>query len=134
MQTAWIQKPSRREKTSTSNVIFLRNLSHKTMMMIKSWKCLLWLCMELYSIPAVSQICRHSRCGFYRANKLLSQHCPCNCGETIRSLNYCRRKGERSFIGCAQLLYIWIQSHFWGKCETSLKFCMSAMIPVREFC
>ena len=28
--------------------------------------------------------------------------------ETIRSLNYCRRKGERSFISCAQLLYIWI--------------------------
>ena len=28
--------------------------------------------------------------------------------ETIRSLNYCRRKGEGNFIGCAQLLYIWI--------------------------
>ena len=26
--------------------------------------------------------------------------------ETIRSLNYCRRKGEGDFIGCAQLLYI----------------------------
>ena len=26
--------------------------------------------------------------------------------ETIRSLNFCRRKGERDFIGCAQLLYI----------------------------
>ena len=26
--------------------------------------------------------------------------------ETIRSLNYCRRKGEGNFIGCAQLLYI----------------------------
>ena len=32
--------------------------------------------------------------------------------ETIRSLNYCRRKSEWSFIGCAQLLYIWIRSHF----------------------
>ena len=32
--------------------------------------------------------------------------------ETIRSLNYCRRKGEGDFIGCAQLLYIWIRSHF----------------------
>ena len=28
--------------------------------------------------------------------------------ETIRSLNYCRRKEEGNFIGCAQLLYIWI--------------------------
>ena len=32
--------------------------------------------------------------------------------ETIRSLNFCRRKGEGDFIGCAQLLYIWIRSHF----------------------
>ena len=32
--------------------------------------------------------------------------------ETIRSLNFCRRKGERDFIGCAQLLYMWIRSHF----------------------
>ena len=53
--------------------------------------------------------------------------------ETIRSLNYCRRKGKGSFIGCTQLLYIWIWSHFWGKCEASLRFCMSTMVPVREF-
>ena len=53
--------------------------------------------------------------------------------ETIRSLNYYRRKGEGYFIGCAQLLYIWIRSHFRGKCEASLRFCMSTMILVREF-
>ena len=54
--------------------------------------------------------------------------------ETIRSLNYYRTKSEGNFIGCAQLLYIWIRSHFWGKCEASLRFCMSTMVPVREFC
>ena len=32
--------------------------------------------------------------------------------ETFRSLNYCRRNCEGSFVGCAQLLYIWIRSHF----------------------
>ena len=32
--------------------------------------------------------------------------------ETIRSLNYCRKKGKGDFIGYVQLLYIWIQSHF----------------------
>ena len=53
--------------------------------------------------------------------------------ETIQSLNYCKRKGEGNFIGCAQLLYIWIQSHFWGKCEASLRFCMSTMVPIKEF-
>ena len=59
---------------------------------------------------------------------------PAIVAETIWSLNYCRRKGKGSFIGCTQLLYIWIRSHFWGKCEASLRFCMSAMVPVREFC
>ena len=53
--------------------------------------------------------------------------------ETIQSLNYYRRKGEGNFIGCAQLLYIWIRIHFWGKCEASLRFCMSTMIPIKEF-
>ena len=28
--------------------------------------------------------------------------------ETVRSLNYCRKKGEGDFIGYAQMLYIWI--------------------------
>ena len=53
--------------------------------------------------------------------------------ETIRSRNYCRMNHKGSFFGCAQLLYIWIRSHFWGKCEASLRFCMSTMIPIREF-
>ena len=58
---------------------------------------------------------------------------PAIIAETIRSLNYCRRKGEGNFIGCAQLMYIWIRSHFWGRCEASIRFCMSTMITVREF-
>ncbi|MFQ6660662.1 hypothetical protein Gotur_029085, partial [Gossypium turneri] len=33
--------------------------------------------------------------------------------ETFRSLNNCRKKGEGHFIGCAQLLNVWIFSHFW---------------------
>ena len=53
--------------------------------------------------------------------------------ETIQFLNYCRRKEENNFIGCAQLLYIWIRNHFWGKCEASFRFCMSTMVPVKEF-
>ena len=59
---------------------------------------------------------------------------PAILAETIRSLNYCRRKREGDFIGCAQLLYIWIRSHFWDKCEASLRFCMSTMVSVKEFC
>ena len=54
--------------------------------------------------------------------------------ETIRSLNFCRRKGEGDFIDCAQLLYMWIRSHFRGKCETSIRFHMSTIILIFEFC
>ncbi|KAG8492169.1 hypothetical protein CXB51_009615 [Gossypium anomalum] len=31
----------------------------------------------------------------------------------LRIDNICRRKGEGRFIGCAQLLNVWILSHFW---------------------
>ena len=37
---------------------------------------------------------------------------PAIVAKTIRSLNFCRRKGEGNFIGYAQLLYMWIRSHF----------------------
>ena len=37
---------------------------------------------------------------------------PAIVAETIRSLNFCRRKGEGDFIDYAQLLYMWIRSHF----------------------
>ncbi|KAG8496185.1 hypothetical protein CXB51_009021 [Gossypium anomalum] len=33
--------------------------------------------------------------------------------ETFRSLSTCRRVGKGRFIGCAQLLNVWILSHFW---------------------
>ncbi|MBA0772134.1 hypothetical protein Gotri_007565, partial [Gossypium trilobum] len=32
--------------------------------------------------------------------------------ETFKSLNACRRVGERRFIGCAQLLLAWFHRHF----------------------
>ena len=56
---------------------------------------------------------------------------PAIVAETIRSLNYCTRENEWSFIGCAQLLYIWVRNHFWGKCEAPLKFCMSNVYQLR---
>ncbi|MBA0624841.1 hypothetical protein Godav_010124 [Gossypium davidsonii] len=32
--------------------------------------------------------------------------------ETIISLNFIRRKGDRRFLRCAQLLFVWMKSHF----------------------
>ncbi|XVF19531.1 hypothetical protein REPUB_Repub11eG0118900 [Reevesia pubescens] len=37
--------------------------------------------------------------------------------ETIRTLNFCRRKGKGRLIGCTQLIYVWLQSHFWGEAK-----------------
>ncbi|MFQ6660010.1 hypothetical protein Gotur_028674 [Gossypium turneri] len=39
--------------------------------------------------------------------------------ETFRSLHACRKKREGLFIGCAQLLNVWVFSHFW-KVERTL--------------
>lgn len=54
--------------------------------------------------------------------------------ETFRSLNFCRRKGEGRFIGCAQLLTIWIKSHFECKESKFRKLYLSASCPILEFC
>ncbi|XVE95416.1 hypothetical protein REPUB_Repub02eG0095200 [Reevesia pubescens] len=35
--------------------------------------------------------------------------------ETIRTLNFCRRKRKGRLIGCTQLIYVWLQSHFGEK-------------------
>ncbi|EOY10682.1 Uncharacterized protein TCM_025984 [Theobroma cacao] len=54
--------------------------------------------------------------------------------ETLRSLNYCRRKGEGRFVGCAQLLSIWIVSHFECKVDKFRKPFHPQTAPIREFC
>ncbi|EOY01013.1 Uncharacterized protein TCM_010930 [Theobroma cacao] len=54
--------------------------------------------------------------------------------ETFRSLNFCRRKGEGRFIGCAQLLTIWIKSHFECKESKFRKLYLSVSCPILEFC
>ncbi|MBA0878645.1 hypothetical protein Goshw_001713 [Gossypium schwendimanii] len=32
--------------------------------------------------------------------------------KTIISLNFIKRKGNGGFLGCAQLLFVWMKSHF----------------------
>ncbi|XVF14269.1 hypothetical protein REPUB_Repub09cG0044100 [Reevesia pubescens] len=59
-------------------------------------------------------------------------HVPSILAETIRTLNFCRRKGKGRLITCTLLLYIWIQSHFWGK--PKIPIFPYTCIPIREFC
>ena len=53
--------------------------------------------------------------------------------KTIRSLNFCHGKGEGQFIGCIQLLYVWIRSHFQGTYTKLLKHYMDTFVPFNEF-
>ncbi|MFQ6634301.1 hypothetical protein Gotur_011361 [Gossypium turneri] len=40
--------------------------------------------------------------------------------ETIISLSFIRRKGDRHFLGCVQLLFIWMKSQFRNRMEGSI--------------
>ena len=62
-----------------------------------------------------------------------ANHVPAIMAETIRSLNFCRRKGGGQFIGCVQLLYVWIRSHFWGMYTKSFKHFMDTFMLLEEF-
>ncbi|XVF07076.1 hypothetical protein REPUB_Repub06bG0106100 [Reevesia pubescens] len=53
--------------------------------------------------------------------------------ETIRTLNVCKRKGKGRMLACTQLLYIWIQSHFWGTPKVPIYPYSGACIPIKEF-
>ncbi|KAG8471740.1 hypothetical protein CXB51_036876 [Gossypium anomalum] len=50
---------------------------------------------------------------FFERSKQGINHVPTILAETFRSLNNCRKVGKGRFIGCAQLLNVWILSHFW---------------------
>ncbi|PPS19410.1 hypothetical protein GOBAR_AA01165 [Gossypium barbadense] len=52
--------------------------------------------------------------------------------ETFRSLSSCRRKREGHFIGCAQLLNVWILSHFW-KVEHTPYHMFSTFAPLEAY-
>ncbi|KAK5835951.1 hypothetical protein PVK06_011677 [Gossypium arboreum] len=53
--------------------------------------------------------------------------------ETFRSLSSCRRKGEGRFIGCAQLLNVWILSHFWKVERTPFHMFSKTFSPLEAF-
>ncbi|MBA0702076.1 hypothetical protein Goari_027540 [Gossypium aridum] len=52
--------------------------------------------------------------------------------ETFRSLNVCRRAGEGRFIGCAQLLLVWLHSHFWKVETVSYQVFSENYSPLKE--
>ncbi|KAK5835971.1 hypothetical protein PVK06_011702 [Gossypium arboreum] len=53
--------------------------------------------------------------------------------ETFRSLNSCRKTGKGRFIGCAQLLNVWILSHFWKVERTPYHMFSKTFAPLEAY-
>ncbi|KAG8488177.1 hypothetical protein CXB51_018320 [Gossypium anomalum] len=53
--------------------------------------------------------------------------------ETFRSLSTCRRVGKGRFIGCAQLLNVWIFSHFWKVERTPFHMFSKTFAPLEAY-
>ncbi|MBA0857206.1 hypothetical protein Goshw_008965 [Gossypium schwendimanii] len=53
--------------------------------------------------------------------------------ETIISLNFIRRKGDRRFLGCTQLLFIWMKSHFRCLYKHFRQVFIPLTRPIKEF-
>ncbi|KAG8500631.1 hypothetical protein CXB51_004478 [Gossypium anomalum] len=53
--------------------------------------------------------------------------------ETFRSLSTCRRVGKGRFIRCAQLLNVWILSHFWKVERTPFHMFSKAFSPLEAY-
>ncbi|EOY17441.1 Uncharacterized protein TCM_036609 [Theobroma cacao] len=81
---------------------------------------LLAFAMAIYGLVVFSKVLGHvevSVIDFFDQVTRSINPAPSILAETLRSLNFCRCKREGRFIGCAQLLTIWIKSHF--KCKES---------------
>ncbi|KAG8471714.1 hypothetical protein CXB51_036891 [Gossypium anomalum] len=53
--------------------------------------------------------------------------------ETFRSLSTCRKVGKGRFIGCAQLLNVWILSHFWKVERTPFHMFSKTFAPLEAY-
>ncbi|MBA0756597.1 hypothetical protein Gogos_005414 [Gossypium gossypioides] len=53
--------------------------------------------------------------------------------ETIISLNFIRKKGDRHFLGCVQFLFVWMKSHFRCLCKRFRQVFVPSNRPIEEF-
>ncbi|PPD66472.1 hypothetical protein GOBAR_DD36650 [Gossypium barbadense] len=61
------------------------------------------------------------------------KHAPAVLAETIISLNFIRRKGDGHFLGCAQLLFVWMKSHFRCLYKHFCQMFVPSARPTEEF-
>ncbi|EOY00458.1 Gag-pro-like protein [Theobroma cacao] len=95
------------------------------------------MALAIYGLVIFPKVLGHIKVGiidFFEQVVNKANPSPFILAETLRSLNYCRRKGEGRFVGCAQLLSIWIMSHFECKVDKFRKPFHPQTAPIREFC
>ncbi|KAG8471693.1 hypothetical protein CXB51_036431 [Gossypium anomalum] len=70
---------------------------------------------------------------FFERLKQGANPVPTILAETFRSLSTCRRVGKGRFIGCAQLLNVWIFSHFWKVERTPFHMFSKTFAPLEAY-
>ncbi|MBA0756279.1 hypothetical protein Gogos_022098 [Gossypium gossypioides] len=92
--------------------------------------------LAIYGLVIFPKVLRHIEVAvvdFFEKLRQRINPVPTILAETFRSLSSCRRKGEGRFIGCAQLLNVWIFSHFWKVDHTPFHMFSKTFAPLEAF-
>ncbi|KAG8498022.1 hypothetical protein CXB51_007059 [Gossypium anomalum] len=105
------------------NVQFGKN----TELIYSPWPFTVWSFSREFSDILRSQV------DFFERLKQGVNPVPTILAETFRSLSTCRRVGKGRFIGCAQLLNVWILSHFWKVERTPFHMFSKTFAPLEAY-
>ncbi|KAG8485379.1 hypothetical protein CXB51_021282 [Gossypium anomalum] len=134
MTDTWAEKQiNKKNKTSCIPWFSLRNLvlNHPDML-----KRVNLFALAIYGLIVFPKFLGHIEVAvvdFFERLKQGINPVPTILAETFRSLSICRRKGEGRFIGCAQLLNVWILSHFWKLERTSFHMFSKTFAPLEAY-
>ncbi|KAG8502485.1 hypothetical protein CXB51_000337 [Gossypium anomalum] len=92
--------------------------------------------LAIYGLVIFPRVLRHIEVAVFDFFERLKQGVnpvPTILAETFRSLSTCRRVGKGQFIGCAQLLNVWILSHFWKVERTPFHMFSKTFAPLEAY-
>ncbi|KAG8474138.1 hypothetical protein CXB51_033682 [Gossypium anomalum] len=92
--------------------------------------------LAIYGLVIFPRVLRHIEVAVFDFFERLKQGVnpvPTILAETFRSLSTCRRVGKGRFIGCAQLLNVWILSHFWKVERTPFHMFSKTFAPLEAY-
>ncbi|KAG8490336.1 hypothetical protein CXB51_015533 [Gossypium anomalum] len=92
--------------------------------------------LAIYDLIVLPKVLRHLEVAvvdFFERLKQGINPIPTILAETFRSLSNCQRKGEERFFGFAQLLIVWILSHFWKVERTPFHMFSKTFAPLEAY-